>query len=129
MGNFVDAETFVVTALQLQFPSARVVTVLPADLEQVLPVFQVERIGGADLIPSLDNPTLDVECFAATRIEAKTYADQVRSFLRSGFVGTASMGAVVLNVLTSVGPNWRPYGNTNVFRVGATYQIVLHNQF
>lgn len=127
--EFVDGETLVVFALQQQFPSARVVTELPARLEDVLPVFQVERIGGADLVPSLDNPLFDIECFAATRIQAKTYADQVRSFMRSGLVGASLMGAVVLNVLTSVGPNWRPYGNTNVFRVGATYQIALHNQF
>lgn len=128
MTSFVDAETFLIAALAEQFPDARVLAVLPADLEGVLPVVQVERIGGSDDY-GIDNPLIDVECFASDRVAAKALADQVRSFLRYGLMGRSSMGAVVLNVLTSSGPAWRPYGNTNVSRVGATYAVTLHNQF
>lgn len=129
MTGFADVETITIAALQLQFPSARVLTTNPADLESVLPVVRVTRIGGTGSALTLDDCLVNVEVFAALRPDAKTLANQIRSYLTFKLPGYRYLGAVVANVLTSVGPSERPYGNANVSRIGATYQITLHNQF
>lgn len=132
MTGFVDAEeltrAFLLPLMVDEGFANRIVTELPAGFEKFLPLIQVERIAGPDIVPSLDNPTLDVECFGADRPTAKQLADRVRVALRYGMNGFVYGGAVVANVQTIQGPGWRPYTNTGMRRVGATYQLTLHNQ-
>ena len=125
MSSYADAELLLVTYLTAAFPSARVVTETPAAMPTQL--IQVERIGGIDPQISLDQATIDVECFAATRAGATDLANKVRASLRFAAAGFTANGATISRVDTLIGPGWRPYANVNVRRVGATYQITLHN--
>jgi hypothetical protein len=75
----------------------------------------------------LDEPTVDVECYAATREAANALALQVRAAMRTALIGYTANGATVARVRGNVGPGWRPYTNVNVRRVGFTDQITLHN--
>lgn len=129
IAQYVDVENLLIAFLKAQFPAVnRLVTVLPANLEAQLPLIQVDRIGGADTIPSIDPALIDVECFATLRPAAKALADQVRAALRFTAPGYIHGGAVVAAVTCTVGPSERPYGNPALFRIGATYQVVVHNQ-
>ncbi len=130
--GFVDAEeltrAFLLPLMVETGFATRIVTELPANFEKFLPLIQVERIAGPDTVPSLDNPTLDVEAFAADRPAAKHLADRIRIALRYGMCGFQYGGAVVSAVTTIQGPGWRPYSNTTMRRVGATYGLSLHSQ-
>lgn len=129
MTGFADVEAILESVVGIQFPAARWVTKNPADLTSDLPVIRGVRIGGSGSALTLDDALVDIDVFAATRPEAKALASQLRSYLTFKLPGYRYLGAVVANVLTSVGPSERPYGNANVSRIGATYQITLHNQF
>jgi hypothetical protein len=125
MSSYADAELLIVGYLTAAFPSDRACVELPASWTGR--IIQVERIAGIDPLPSLDQPTVDIECLAPTRLAATEFANQVRRSLRFAAPGYTALGATIARVDTIVGPGWRPYANTNVRRIGATYQITLHN--
>lgn len=94
----------------------------PADLEDVLPVIRVERVGGADERFSM-RPRIAVDVFAATADEARTLAGHVRDallFLR-GPVGAA----VIRDVRCDSGPSRQPWANEAIHRRGAAYTVSL----
>lgn len=119
-----DVEELLVAALAAQFPVARVCTELPATLPAQ--VIQVVRVAGLDTF-STDGATVDVECYTTDRLSATALAMQVRSWLRLSAAGYTALGATIAAVATVSGPGWRPYDNTNVRRVGATYLVTVHN--
>jgi hypothetical protein len=125
MSSYADVEAVLVAYLTAAFPAARVGTETPSAMPTQM--IQVERIGGPDAVPSIDPATVDVECFAATRAGATDLANKVRASLRFAASGYTMLGATIARVDTIVGPGWRPYADTNARRVGATYQITLHN--
>ncbi|WP_228973398.1 hypothetical protein [Streptomyces sp. DH12] len=97
-------------------------SVVPADLEDRLPVVRVERMGGAD-DRFAAHPRVAVDVFAATADEARTLANNICDalvFLR-GPVG----GAVVRGVRCDAGPSRQPWSNPGVHRRGATYTVSL----
>lgn len=121
-----DVEMLLVTAAAAEFPSARSCTELPARITG--PTIQFERIGGRDTY-STDPAVVDVECFDLTREGANTLAAQARDWLRLRLPGytDAAQAATVSGVETVQGIGWRPYADTNVRRVGATYAVTVHN--
>jgi hypothetical protein len=124
---YVDVERILVAWLTTHL-GVRCVTDVPANLFEVLPVVQLARVSGRDIYPTLDQPRIDVDCYAANRGAANTLAEQVRTALRFTIRGQVLDGAVVGVVQTILGPAWRPYDNTNVKRVGATYAVTVHSQ-
>lgn len=136
MTTYAEAESVMVAALKVAFPTARVLTETPDNLADVLPCIRVARFGGAeDYIYTFDNATMDFDCFAATRGEARTLAHAVRTWVRrdlpgqtisydDGNGGTAS--ASVSRTRTFSGPVWTPYENTNVRRFTYSAAIRLH---
>jgi len=108
--------------LDAEFPGARVVTEIPADLEANLPLIKVRGLGGPRKLV-LARPTVDVECYAATRDAARDLAGDVSDALTYRMRGQIS-GSVVTHVRPSV-PSWRPYDNPNVRRYGAIHQVYL----
>jgi hypothetical protein len=106
------------------------VTDLPANLADVLPVIQVDRIGGGDDVISIDHATVDVDVYAADMASAEDLAEQVRMLLRTDLPGrlVADGSAVVSRVRTITGPNRLPYDNTGLTRIGAAYQVTLHSR-
>ncbi|MGZ4621457.1 MAG: hypothetical protein ACXVGF_04790 [Blastococcus sp.] len=103
----------------------RCLTDLPADLQDVVPVVQVVRVGGPsdDNDSHLEAATVSIDCFAADRAGATTLAMQVDDVMRNSLPGTLTGGAVVTKVRTLTGASWRPWDDLQVRRFGATYQV------
>ena len=122
-----DAETLVRGWLATQFPGVRVVTEVPANLADVVPLIQVSRFGGSDDTIVTDAANIDVDTFGATRDEARSLGGQVRSALRLHLPGYAAGGGAVQSVTTISAPRWVPYDNTNLRRFVASYRITIHS--
>lgn len=125
MAEWPNVEAVLVAALGAFLDGPLVTTELDNDLLTELPVVQVHRVGGGDDGFRLDRPLVDVDVYAATRLDAATLAEQVRSYLlslRGSITGTAVIG----KVSTVSAPSWRPYQNTLLRRCGATYELYLH---
>lgn len=91
-----------------------------------LPVVQVQRVGGGDDHFRVDRALVDVDVYAATRAEASGLARQVRDVLVAGLPGVRTEAAVFGRVSTESAPAWRPYDNSGLRRLGATYSIFFH---
>ena len=92
-----------------------------------LPTVQVQRIpaGGDDGI-RLDRAFIDIDVYAAKRADATALSATIRGLLLSELRGSATTEAVFTRVGTISPPAPRPYDNTSLRRVGATYEIYSH---
>ncbi|MFD5384242.1 hypothetical protein ACFWMG_04595 [Streptomyces sp. NPDC127074] len=99
---------------------------LPANLLEVLPLGQVQRVGGNDDSFRLDRALVDLDAYAATRAGASALARETRDALVMRLPGTKTAAAVFGRVSTVSAPSWRPYENTGLRRCGATYEIFFH---
>ncbi|MFD9150590.1 phage tail termination protein [Streptomyces diastaticus] len=122
----VDIELLLIGWLQARLPDAVVRDELDNQLLAELPTVQVQRVGGSDDGLRLDRALVDVDVYAATRAEAIALAGAVRGLLLGDLRGSAGEVAVVGRVATVSPPVARPYENTALRRVGATYEIYCH---
>lgn len=128
MNVYADAERLLIRYLTGAFPTARVGVEMDDQLASALPAIWVQRIGGGEQVLSLDTASVDVDCFAATRLAANDFAAQVRTALTRGAVGYFDPDHTVsIARLTVQNFGGRPYANTNVRSVGMTADITLHN--
>lgn len=128
MTEYVEAEPALVAAAKAKFTGTRIATETPANLADVLPCIVITRFGGTeDTFYTFDNPSIDFDCYAATRKAARTLAHQVRTWVRQELPGSTIGGAFVLRTQTISGPIWTPYENTNVRRFTYSAQIRLHS--
>lgn len=104
----------------------RHLTDLPANLTDALPLNQLQRVGGDDDGLRLDRALISVDSFAATRQAAWQLARETRHQLLVNLRGAKTANAVFSRVATIAAPAWRPYENTALRRVGATYEIYCH---
>jgi len=118
----ISEETVTHAWLTTAFPAARVVTETPADLESDLPLIKVQGLGGPRRLV-LGRPTVDVECYAATKDAARILAGQVNDSLIYRMRGLIA-GSNVTHTQGQM-PSWRPYANTNVRRYGQIVQVYL----
>lgn len=96
-------------------------------LLEELPTIQVQRLpAGGDDGFRLDRALVDVDVYAATRAEAIALAGLIRGWLLTQLPGTKTSSAVFGSVTSTPPPAVRPYENTALRRVGATYQIYSH---
>lgn len=95
-------------------------TALPADLTGALPVVQVTAMGGLGGRFS-SSPRVDVDVYASDYEAARDLVTQVHEALMMlhGIVGNA----VIREVLSSSLPSRRPYDNSGLQRIGATYIV------
>jgi len=105
----------------------RTLTDLPANLVDVLPVVQIQRVGGGDDGIRLDRAFVDIDVYAASRQAASQLMSQTRSLLLTGLRGTVTATAVFTSARTITAPAWRDYENPNLRRVGATFEIFCHS--
>lgn len=91
-----------------------------------LPTVQIEIVGGGDDGLRLDRALVDVNVYAATRAEAIALAATVHGLYLAELRGSQTTNAVFGLVATIARPAVRPYENTGLRRVGATYQIYSH---
>jgi uncharacterized protein YggE len=124
MAELIPMDQIVVTWLAAAFPNARVCTETPANLLDVLPVIQVQTIGGTDPVPNLDVATVDVDVFAAGAVAAEQLAEQVRDSLRTNMQGKQVAGAFVAAVSTVNRPRYVYYSDdATLRRYVATYRV------
>ncbi|MER7733674.1 hypothetical protein ABTX80_22540 [Streptomyces erythrochromogenes] len=126
----VDVELLVIQWLQDQLGDDVVVRdELDNNLLDELPTVQVQRLpAGDDDGFRLDRALVDVDVYAATRSAAIALAADIRGRLLAGLPGETTGGAVVGTVRTATAPGARPYENTGLRRIGATYEIYSHPQ-
>lgn len=123
---FPDIEALLVGWLATRF-GVRVLTSLPANLADILPVIQVTRTGGAETDPRLDRPNVDIDVYATDQPSAAALCEQVRAALRFElpYNGPTPIG-VVTSVTTRSGPHWAPYDDTSLRRYIASYSLTSH---
>lgn len=102
----------------------RVVRRLPPNLEQVLPVVQVTRIGGGRSQQLLDRPRVDFDCYSQSDEQSSDLARRVEGHLLS-LRGVTANGGSVGRVDIETGASWRPDWNERVRRYGLTALFVI----
>ncbi len=122
---YVDIERVLVGWLGSRL-NCRVVTDLPANLAQQVPLLQIGRYGGADIAPGLDVVDLDVDAYGPDRGSAVSLAEKARHALRFTLPNQQINGAVFARVNTIDAPSFRPYDNTDLRRFGASYRLYVH---
>jgi hypothetical protein len=104
----------------------RHVTDLPADLADVLPINQLQRVGGDDDGIRLERALVTVDSYASDRAAASLLARRTRNALVVTLRGVQTTNAVFGRVSTISAPAWRDYENPALRRMGATYEIYFH---
>lgn len=124
----VDIELDIIQWLQAKFGAdALVRDELDNNLLEKLPTVQVQRLpAGGDDGFRLDRALVDVDVYAATRAQAIQIAGQIRGWLLTELSGSRTSRAVYGRITSSPPPGARPYENTGLRRIGATYQIYSH---
>jgi hypothetical protein len=96
----------------------------PANIDYALPIHVITRFGGGNENVVVDLPRVDT--FAADIDSAEAIAEQIRTLMLTALVGYASTGATVLRVRVMTGPRQLPWLSSNVYRIGATYELRVH---
>jgi hypothetical protein len=98
----------------------------PSNLTLVVPVLVVARIGGNDRTITLDQPRVAIDAYASDEDAAEVLGETVRTAMRTKARGFMHGGAVIGDVATFSGPQLLPWNAPNVFKVGSSYQLVVH---
>ena len=124
----VDVELDLIGWLQAKAGSGVVVRdEVDNNLLNELPTVQVQRLpAGGDDGFRLDRALVDIDVYAATRADAVDLAKLIRGWLMTELAGSKTSRAVYGRITSSPPPAVRPYENTGLRRVGATYQIYSH---
>lgn len=106
----------------------RFATDVPANLADVVPLGQIQAVGGpaSDEVHTFQSPTVVVDVFAADRASANAQSLAVHTWMRS-LPGHIGGGAVITKVQTITLPSHRPWDDTAVHKFGATYRITLQH--
>jgi hypothetical protein len=116
--RFPDVQRVLVADLETLAGVNHTGTETPEDLAGALPYIRVLRVGGgSDRLN--DYATVDVDCFAATYTAAEQLAERVRQRL----VGPPPPIAVLDRATCEVGPRELPWGDGQIRRFAATFQI------
>jgi hypothetical protein len=122
----VDVELELIQRGRDRFPGAVVRDELDNRLLEELPTIQVQVVGGADDGIRLDRALVDIDVYHRTRGEAVALAASVRGWVLRELRGSSTATAVIGRTGTVSAPAVRPYENTALRRVGATYEIYVH---
>lgn len=123
----IDIELELIGRATPRFPQAVVRDELDNDLLNELPTIQIQQIpGGGEDGLRLARMIVDIDVYADGRAAAITLARDVHDWVTRELRGSASATAVIGYVGTLSLPASRPYENTGLRRVGATYEIHCH---
>lgn len=123
----VDVELEVMLALRAFLGAGVVVRdELDNDLADELPTVQVQVAGGDDDGLRLDRTFVDIDVYHSTRADAIALAAMIRGWVLTQLRGSVTATAVFGRTGTISRPAVRPYENTSLRRVGATYEIYCH---
>lgn len=127
MTALVDIELELITRATAKFPDAVVRDELDNNLLNELPTIQIQQVpGGDDDGFRLARLLVDIDVYAATRADAITLARAVHAWATGELPGSHSSSIVFGRVGALALPAQRPYTNTALRRVGATYAIFCH---
>ncbi|MEV4783976.1 hypothetical protein AB0K53_00730 [Streptomyces tuirus] len=127
MTTLVDIELELITRATARFPSAVVRDELDNQLLNELPTIQINQIpAGDDDGVRLARMLVDIDVYAATRADAITLAREVHTWVTGELRGSHSSTLVISRTGAVTLPAIRPYDNTALRRVGATYEIFCH---
>lgn len=100
---------------------------VPTNLVFSMPLVVVDRIGGADTVPTIDFATVDIDTYAAGLDEAEAHALHIWTQLRTRLVNYNNGSVRVTYVETVTAPVELPWDSrTQVVRYGGTYRIKTH---
>jgi hypothetical protein len=122
----VDVELELIARAAARFPDVVVRDELDNNLTNELPTMQIQVVGGSDDGIRLDRAIVDIDVYHSTRAAAIALAAEVRGWVLSELRSSASATAVIGRTGTISRPAVRPYENTALRRVGATYEIYCH---
>lgn len=122
----IDVEALVATWIEANVDNVRGMSETPANLDSLVPVAKVRRIGGPYDGFKADRATVDIDYFDSTRDRAIAGALHVQWALHNLFARRTVGDAVVCRVETITSPRHLPYDNTGLRRFGATYRITVH---
>lgn len=123
----VDVELEVMVRLRAFLGNEAVVRdELDNNLLSELPTVQVQVSGGDDDGIRLDRAFVDIDVYHRTRADAIALAARIRGWVLTQLRGSATATAVIGRTGTIGRPAVRPYENTGLRRVGATYEIYCH---
>ncbi|MCX5598456.1 hypothetical protein OOK29_09925 [Streptomyces phaeochromogenes] len=127
MTVLVDIELELISRGTARFPDAVVRDELDNNLLNELPTIQINQLpaGGDDGI-RLARMLVDINVYAATRADAITLARQVHTWVTAELRGSHGATIVFARTGAITLPAERPYTNTELRRVGATYEIFCH---
>lgn len=117
----IDAEKLVIRWATGRFDPTRVASEKPPSFTKLI---CVTRDGGPGRFV-MDHPRLTVECFDATRQDARALAFEVANALLFELPGTVGEGGTVTEVSIGSGPFWLPWENPNVRRFGIAAQLTI----
>lgn len=127
MTALVDIELELITRGTARFPDAVVRDELDNRLLGELPTIQIEQIpGGGDDGLRLARLIVDINVYAATRPDAIALAREVHDWVTGELRGSSGDSIVIGRTGCLSLPAIRPYENTSLRRVGATYELFCH---
>ena len=127
MTALVDIELELITLGTPRFPAAVVRDELDNSLLDELPTIQIQQVpAGSEDGMRLARMLVDIDVYAATRVDAIGLAREVHDWVTREVRGSTSSTAVIGRTAALALPAARPYENTALRRVGATYEIYCH---
>ncbi len=127
MTALVDIELELITRATARFSDAVVRDELDNNLLNELPTIQINQIpGGDDDGIRLARMLVDIDVYAASRADAITLARDVHKWVTGELRGSSTDSLVIGRTGALTLPALRPYENTALRRVGATYVIFCH---
>lgn len=128
MTVLVDVELELIARGTARFPDAVVRDELDNNLLNELPTIQVNQIpAGDDDGIRLARMLVSIDVYAATRVDAIGLAREVHAWVTGELRGSHSDTVVFARTGAVTLPAERPYTNTALRRVGATYEIFCHS--
>ncbi|MFJ3984444.1 hypothetical protein [Streptomyces fungicidicus] len=127
MTALVDIELELITRATARFPQAVVRDELDNRLLEELPTIQINQIpAGDDDGVRLARMLVDIDTYHRTRADAIALASEVHTWVTRELRGSHSSTMVIGRTGAITLPAVRPYENTALRRVGATYEIFCH---
>jgi hypothetical protein len=107
--------------------SRRVVTELPSDLQNVVPLHRLTSFGGTAYpkAPKLISPRVALTTFAVGYAAAAQEAENAKTAFLTLLPGVTIAGSTVTGVNLLAGPTWVPYTDTVLRQFTTTFDLVI----
>ncbi len=122
VADFADLEKALCPALET-WTGQRVVTDLPEDLVDHLPLHQIGKISGQQIAVDFDHVELNIDTYGPDRATAVAAAEHARNYMQHALVGALSPALTITRVRCDRTPTVVLYENPNLRRVVHVYGL------